>query len=68
MARFLRVVYQNNFYHVLNRGVEQRSIFEDRRDYLKFQELLGELSEQYGLQVWSYVSMGNHFHLLLKTE
>jgi len=67
MARSLRIILPNTFYHVLNRGVEQRSIFEEKRDYLKFLELLGELSDQFGLEVWSYVCMGNHYHLLLKT-
>jgi WD40 repeat protein len=28
------------YYHVINRGVEQRVVFEEKEDYEKFEELL----------------------------
>lgn len=68
MARPLRLDLPNCFYHVLNRGVERRVIYEDRADNEKFLELLGLMSEKYAIGIWSYVLMGNHFHLLLKPD
>jgi len=46
--------------------VERRFVYEDEADYKKFIELLGLMSERYEVEVWSYVLMGNHFHLILK--
>jgi len=68
MARPLRIDVPYHFYHVLNRGVEQRRIFDDSHDYRKFIELLGLMSERYEIEIWSFVLMGNHFHLLLRPK
>ena len=66
MARPLRLDLPRCFYHVLNRGVERRPIYEDNADHEKFISLLGLMSERYEVEVWSYVLMGNHYHLLVK--
>jgi hypothetical protein len=36
MARPLRIEYSGAFYHVLNRGLERREIFRDKKDYEAF--------------------------------
>ena len=54
-------------YHVLNRGVEQRKIYMDD-DYLKFLEILNESAEVYSFEIYAYLLMANHDHLLLKTS
>ncbi|WP_456322134.1 hypothetical protein [Hydrogenimonas sp.] len=36
------------FYHVLNRGVERRTVFEEPADYKKFKTLLKKQSEVLG--------------------
>ena len=66
MSRPLRLDLPNCFYHVLNRGVERRFIFEDQTDHRKFIELLGLMGERYSVAIWSYVLMGTHYHLLTK--
>ena len=68
MARQLRIIVPNTFYHVLNRGNERRDIFRDSREYEKCLELMGNLSERYGLKLWSYVLLPNHYHFLVKTS
>lgn len=68
MSRPLRLDLPNCFYHVLNRGVDRQSIFYDQSDYTKFVELVGLMSERYTVAVWSYVLMGNHYHLLVRPE
>ena len=56
------------FYHILNRGVEQRTIYIDNEDHIMFLEILQDSSEVYSFEVYAYVLMDNHYHLLLKTE
>jgi REP element-mobilizing transposase RayT len=51
----------------MSRGIERRTIFVDEAYGLRFLELLGEMSERYGVEVHAYVLMGNHYHLLLRT-
>lgn len=66
MARALRVDRAKMIHHVLSRGNERQDIFYDEKDKKKFTELLGVIQEKYGVIVWSYVLMDNHYHLLLK--
>ena len=68
MARPRRIDWPHTFYHVLSRGNERRTVFEATADFEKFLGLLGRLGERYGIQVWSYVLMGNHYHLVVKTR
>src|SRR3989338_7103559 len=67
MARPLRIEYEGAFYHVMNRGLERREIFQEDRDYEKFLELLKDTHQQYHFKVHSYCLMPNHYHLYLET-
>ena len=67
MSRPLRVDIRGGWYHVVNRGIDRRRIFDDRRDYLHFLELLGEVAERYLVEINAFVLMRNHYHLLLRT-
>jgi len=68
MARPLRIDYPNTFYHVLSRGNEQRPIYYEPDDYVKFLELLGKTAEKFQVEIHAYVLMANHYHLLLRTR
>jgi len=68
MARALRIDYPDTFYHVLSRGNEQRPIYYEPDDYVKFLELLGKTAEKFHVEIHAYVLMANHYHLLLKTR
>ena len=67
MARALRIERPGGRYHATARGNERRDIFRDDSDRFHFLELLGELSERFGVRVHAYVLMDNHYHLLLET-
>lgn len=56
------------FYHIVNHGVERRKIYMDDDDYMKFLTILQESAEVYGFEIYSYVLMDNHYHLLIKTS
>ncbi len=44
----------------MSRGIERRVIFLDDSFRLHFLELLGDMSERFGVEVHAYVLMGNH--------
>ena len=67
MARPLRIDIAYGWYHITNRGLDRRQIFNDDRDYGHFLELLGEMHERYLVRVHAYVLMTNHYHLLIQT-
>lgn len=53
--------------HITQRGVNRCAIFlddDDRRHYLC---LLGESAAEHGLEIHTYVLMGNHVHLLVSS-
>ncbi len=43
------------YYHVVNRGVEQRVIYEEREDYAIFLEILCTACNLYDVQLHGYV-------------
>jgi len=67
MPRSVRVEYEGAMYHVMSRGDHGERIFLDDRDRVCFLETLGEACHRSGAVIYSYVLMGNHYHLLLGT-
>ena len=67
MARPWRIEYEGAYYHVFSRGNEGRKIFYDDEDRQLFLNTLGEMSERFQLDIFAYVLMSNHYHLLLRT-
>jgi len=67
MARPLRIEYEGALYHITARGNEQRNIFLDHADRLKFLSILNESYLKYGILLHCYVLMNNHYHLMLET-
>jgi putative transposase len=67
MARPLRIQFENAHYHVTCRGNSRQDIFANDEDYRSFTELLARSSDIYQVEIFVYVLMRNHFHLLVKT-
>jgi REP element-mobilizing transposase RayT len=67
MARALRIQRPGGRYHATARGNDRKAIYREESDRTHFLELLGELTERFGLQVHPYVLMDNHLQLLLET-
>jgi hypothetical protein len=59
MARPTRIDFPGAWYHVLNRGIEKRSIFRSQRCYERFLELLSALPGRFGVKLHGYVLMPN---------
>ena len=68
MARAWRIAYEGALYHVLSRGNERRDIFLDDEDRRLFLTGLAEAGERFAVDVFAYVLMGTHYHLLLRTR
>jgi len=51
-------------YHVLNRGHARERIFHDDADREYFLSLLSRYRDRFGLAIFHYCLMDNHFHLL----
>ncbi|MEW6456428.1 MAG: transposase [Acidobacteriota bacterium] len=68
MARPLRIEFPGAFYHITSRGIEKRKIFLNDKDYRIFLKLLKKMVERYSINLYAYVLMDNHYHLLLETR
>ena len=53
-------------YHVMLRGINRQTIFEDNEDRIKFLDTLARYRDDCGFELYSYCLMGNHVHLLMK--
>jgi putative transposase len=65
MPKINRWLEPGAVFHVMNRGVEGRTLFVDDRDRLRFMGLLREMQDSYQCRVLAYCLMGNHFHLVM---
>ncbi|MBW1962970.1 MAG: transposase [Deltaproteobacteria bacterium] len=68
MAKPLRIEYEGALCHVLSRGNAGEYIFKDAKDRLTFLDIIGDACQRFGLDVFAYVLMDNHYHLLLRTN
>jgi len=68
MPRSARKVEDEGIYHLLNRGNGQQKVFHQDGDYLAFLNLLGDMRQRYGVELYAYCLMPNHFHLLVKVQ
>ena len=67
MPRLLRKAYAGAKYHITVRGNARQRIFLDDRDRKRFLVQLQESLDQYGVILYAYVLMSNHYHLLIET-
>ena len=68
MARQWRIEFPGAYYHVLSRGNGGQDIYCSNADRTLFLKLMGELSERFDIEIYAYVLMANHYHLLLRTR
>ena len=64
MARPLRIEYPNAIYHVMARGNGKQTIFHIEDDYRRMVHGLSKTVGRTGWEVFAYVWMPNHIHLL----
>lgn len=57
-----------SIYHIYNRSNGKIPIFKSREDSIYFINLLKKYSLRFGLKIYHWVIMPNHYHLLLELE
>jgi REP element-mobilizing transposase RayT len=67
MARPYRLQGEGYLYHITSRGDGRKKIYYNDRDYEKFLEYIKKAKEKYKFNLYAYVLMSNHFHLLIET-
>ena len=68
MPRTARKAPGGIIFHVLNRGVGRRGIFEKDEDCAAFERVMAHALEAVPVRLLSYCLMPNHWHLLLCPE
>jgi REP element-mobilizing transposase RayT len=66
MARLARQLSKTGIYHIVFRGVNHCHLFEASDDFEKMLEMLASIKAGLAFEVFSYVLMSNHVHLLIK--
>jgi putative transposase len=65
MARLARAVFPGVPHHVTQRGNGRAQTFFEDDDYRAYRDLLAHHAAAAGVEVWSWVLMPNHVHLIL---
>lgn len=68
MTRAWRIEYEGALYHVLSRGNDKQDIVIDDDDRKLFLATAGEMGERFEIDLFAYVLMDNHYHLLFRTN
>jgi len=68
MPRKYRFVADDAYYHILNRGNNKQSIFEEKKDYEQFLKIMTGYFENVKIEIIHYALMTNHYHLIVKIK
>lgn len=68
MARPWRIQYEGAIYHVMSRGVGGGNIYLTNDDYSRFLDYVASAREKFNLDIFAFVLMSNHYHILLRTN
>lgn len=66
VPRAARKKSESGIYHIMVRGINRQTIFEDEEDCEKYLQCLRESKALSGFTLMAYCLMGNHAHLLLQ--
>jgi putative transposase len=67
MARPLRILIPDGYYHITCRGNQRKAIYKDDTDRSAFIDKLKSSLAIYQVELHAYVLMSNHFHLMVAT-
>ena len=65
MSRSAREYSSSGIYHIVFRGVNQQSIFEEKADYEKLKRAIAIVKEEMKFKIYAYCFMSNHVHLVI---
>lgn len=65
MSRKPRKISTSSIYHIVVKGIDRQVMFENDNDYLKYLEILELHKFECNFEIFAYVLMSNHVHLLI---
>jgi len=68
IARKIRVHYEGALYHVIVRGNNRTSIFENRENKEEYKKVVSRYKKRSRFKLYAYCIMNNHAHLLIEVE
>jgi putative transposase len=68
MPRMARVVIPGYPHHVTQRGNQGQRTFFGAADYRAYLDLILELKDRFGVEIWAYCLMPNHIHMVAVPE
>ena len=68
MPRTARRRSSTDFYHVIARGINKEPIFKQKREKNNFLRLLLKHLKDRDIEIYAYVVMSTHFHILLRAD
>jgi len=64
MPRAARFIETNGFYHIISRSLNETYLLQDADDFSHFLKLAYTAKQKYLIQIFHYVIMNTHFHLI----
>jgi putative transposase len=68
MARKLRIIADNTYHHIIQRGNNRQKVFKDNSDYKYFKLLIIKYLKKYDCQIFHYCLLSNHLHMLIHIQ
>lgn len=68
MPRKARVRSKTGIYHIMIRGINRQTIFEDDEDYVYFSNVMKHAKIKGEFKLFGYCLMGNHVHILMQEK
>ena len=68
MGRAWRIEFEGAYYHLMSRGNDGQHIYLNAGDRRLFLETISDMSDRFEIDVFAYVLMHNHYHLLIRTN
>lgn len=65
MPRGERIILNNAYYHLINRGNQKQNIFLENSDFEKYLQLLAHYKRKYEVKLFGYCLMPNHVHMVV---
>jgi putative transposase len=66
MPRRPRGELRGEIHHVLNRGNNRQAVFHDERDHREFIQAMRNAKARIPIEIYSFTTMSNHFHAVMR--